>query len=190
MLFRSTLVSVVTLFVAVGQAQYKIDPDSVDSDVRDAWCVTQKDTCPLICQQTKPGTTLVNTCDSATLTYGCLCGDNKKPNLSEYSLTLPYFVCREWGTQCVANCGEHNNECASDCRQNHPCGAQSPTRVNVTSTSAAATASATDDTTIYDRPGTSSSDDDEGAAATLALGRTYGTAVVLGGMFVGFAILL
>lgn len=32
----------------------------------DSWCMTEKSTCPLICQQTPPGTTLVNDCDAVS----------------------------------------------------------------------------------------------------------------------------
>ncbi len=73
------------------------------------------------------------------LSYGCLCGNNLQPNVSEYSLTLPYFVCTEWGTQCVNACGS-DNTCASACRQDHPCGAQRPKTNYTTTTSSSETA--------------------------------------------------
>lgn len=76
------------------------------------------------------------------------------PNLSEYSVTLPFFICQEWGNQCVANCGS-DTSCASDCRENHPCGALSPTRVNETTSSSTSTATQT------------------GAAATTSAGQIY-----------------
>lgn len=75
------------------------------------------------------------------------------PNLSEYSLTLPFFICQEWGNQCVTGCSG-DAACASDCRQNHPCGALNPTRVNTT-TSSTSTPTAT------------------GAAATSSAGQVY-----------------
>lgn len=76
------------------------------------------------------------------LTYGCVCENGLSPNLSEYSLTLPFFICQEWGNQCVAGCAG-DSACASDCRQNHPCGALNPTRVNTTTSSSVSTPSAT-----------------------------------------------
>lgn len=110
-------------------------------------------------------------------------------------MTIPFFVCQEWGNQCVNGCAGGDNGCAADCRQNHPCGAQDPERVNVTST-AASTASKTEDpNTIYTGPGGVSSDDDDdnnnnnGAGALLAVGRTYGMAVVFGSLFLGFVML-
>lgn len=89
-----------------------------------------------------------------TLTYDCVCANGQSPNVTEYSQTLPFYICQEWGTQCVANCGQ-DNTCSNDCRYvdsrpfphpaqlelilscraNHPCGAQDPTRVNTTSSS-------------------------------------------------------
>ncbi|KAH6657768.1 hypothetical protein BKA67DRAFT_656011 [Truncatella angustata] len=133
---KTSVLAAVTLLASAVRADYYIDPDSVSLSTRNSWCQQELTTCPIICKQTTPGTTLINTCDPKTLTYGCLCGNNLQPNVSEYSLTLPYFTCTEWGTQCVKACGSDNG-CSSDCRQDHPCGAQNPTKVNVTSTSSA-----------------------------------------------------
>lgn len=124
--------------------------------------------------------------------------------MSEYSLTIPYFTCQEWGNQCVDGC-KGDAGCATSCREDNPCGAQDPERVNITSTSTSLApgtsqtdASTTDDgTTIFtDTPGGgsnggssgSSSGNDEGAASLLTLGSAYGLTVVMGGMFLGFAL--
>ncbi|QPG95222.1 hypothetical protein C2857_007866 [Epichloe festucae Fl1] len=175
---------------AVANADYNIDPSSVPISNRRNWCTQEKSTCPLICQQTEPRTTLVNTCDPETLQYGCLCGNQLQPNVSEYSLSLPYFVCQEWVSQCQGACG--SNDCKSDCVQNHPCGAQSPQKANRTTT-AAPTSTATDspDTIYTNDPGSSSSGGNgkKGAAAALDIGRTYSLAIVLTGLFAGFALL-
>ncbi|KAI1656961.1 hypothetical protein F4813DRAFT_390302 [Daldinia decipiens] len=141
------------LLVSSVQADYVIDPSSVSLTIRTSWCQSEKSTCPIICSQTPPGTTLVNDCDPKALTYGCVCGDHKQPNVSEYSLTLPYFVCQEWGDQCVQKCGQDNN-CSRACREDHPCGAQNPTRTNATTSSAGPTATASgtdsdDPNTVY-----------------------------------------
>lgn len=164
----------------------------------DFWCVQQKSSCPLICSQTDDRAPLVNECDADALTYGCLCGDNTKPNMSEYSLTIPYFVCREWGTQCVAACDDTDTPCQSSCQQDNPCGALDPERVNTTSTAttAAPTASQTEgENAIYSNaPGGS---DDEGGnggngdngAALLGLGEKYGFALIFGSLGLGFAML-
>lgn len=126
--------------------------------------------------------------------------------MSEYSLTIPYFTCMEWGNQCVDDCSG-DASCATSCREDNPCGAQDPERVNATSTTAAPTTSSTgteteddDDTTIFTgTPGSededdggsssnSSGGDDEGAASLLTFGSAYGLSIVMGGMFLGFAL--
>ncbi|KAI1077357.1 hypothetical protein F5B20DRAFT_272839 [Whalleya microplaca] len=146
------VLATVALLVSSIRADYVIDPKSVSLTMKKKWCEDEKATCPLICKQTQPGTTLINTCDPEVLTYGCLCGDNLQPNVSEYSLTLPYYVCQEWGTQCVAGCGQ-DNACSASCREDHPCGALNPRRANTTSSaSASATASgaqSTDSNAVY-----------------------------------------
>ncbi|KAI1194539.1 hypothetical protein F5X97DRAFT_274434 [Nemania serpens] len=131
------LVAAATLLLASVKAEqvYTIDPTTVPLSLRDNWCDQEKSTCPIICQQSPPGGLEVNECDPYALTYGCVCDNGLSPNLSEYSLTLPFFICQEWGNQCVTGCGS-DSACASDCRQNHPCGALNPTRVNKTSSSA------------------------------------------------------
>ncbi|KAH8173769.1 hypothetical protein LIA77_05188 [Sarocladium implicatum] len=142
-----------------------------------------------------------------------------QPNITEYTLTLPYFICQEWGNQCADGCNG-NNACISSCREDNPCGASDPTQVNATETSTGTTkptASSTDDEDDEDAiftgaPGSSDDDEDDdadagktkskddddedsprtnepGAASALALGNAYGLAVVMGGLFAGFAFL-
>ncbi|KAI0539603.1 hypothetical protein GGR58DRAFT_228017 [Xylaria digitata] len=186
----NTLLATATLLLSSVQAQeqYVIDPASVPLSLRDNWCQQEKSTCPIICQQLPPGGYQVNDCDPMALTYGCVCENGMSPNLSEYSLTLPFFICQEWGNQCVADCGS-DTACASDCRENHPCGALNPTRVNETTSSstgtptetgAAATSSAGQ---IYDglggndgdsNSGSSNSNDKNGASSLLQYGSIVG----------------
>lgn len=160
------------------------DPVSIPSSVL-GWTIA----CPLTPLQ-------------VALSYGCLCGNNLQPNVSEYSLTLPYFVCTEWGTQCVKSCGS-DNTCASACRQDHPCGALKPkTNYTTTTSSAEPTGTGASATTSANQvfsgiPGaatTSSSDSGDqtsnNAAAALEFGRGYGLAVVAGSLFAGFAMML
>jgi hypothetical protein len=115
--------------------------------------------------------------------------------MSEYSLTIPYHVCTAWGTKCVADCGS-DNLCSSACRQDNPCGAQNPQRVNVTtttSTSASATAAPTGgvvDGMADDGEDGNGSGGGSSAAGMLRFGDSYGLAVVAGGLFAGFAMLL
>lgn len=105
---------------------------------------------------------------------------------------MPYFICQEFGNQCVKACGI-NNECSNDCRENNPCGASAPKRYNSTTTASSPSATETNEDALYtDTPGgksKSKKDKDNAAPAMLDVGRTYGLAVVLGSMFVGFAML-
>ncbi|TQV96445.1 hypothetical protein IF1G_05028 [Cordyceps javanica] len=169
--FKTTGFVAAAALATLAQADYEIDPTTVPFATRG------KSSCnPL-----------------ETLKYGCLCGNNKQPNVSEYSLSIPYYVCTEWGRQCVNGCGS-NNVCASDCLQNHPCGATNPERRNASATSSqGATASKTGSDGIYTGPAGSANDGSAGkktgAGAALEVGRSYGFAVVFVGMFAGFAML-
>ncbi|AEO70025.1 uncharacterized protein THITE_27104, partial [Thermothielavioides terrestris NRRL 8126] len=177
--FRTTLLALAAA-VAVS-ADYWVDPNSVPSSDRHAWCDDELSSCPAICLQTSTGPPQVNTCDPDTLTYGCVCSDGKQPNLTEYTLTLPYYVCVEWGNQCVKACGS-DNQCASNCREDHPCGAQNPPRVNATTTSTTATtASATASNQVFTGLADGSGSNTAGgnnAAGTLRLSDSFGLAVV------------
>ncbi|KAH6687830.1 hypothetical protein F5X68DRAFT_206319 [Plectosphaerella plurivora] len=200
--FKSTFLAVAAGFVATASAQefYDIDPETVSSGVRVRWCDDQVRSCRGICAQTAEGDPLVNDCDSEVLRFGCICADGNKPNMTEYSLTLPFHMCQEWGNQCVAACGLANNQCSSDCRQNNLCGAQNPEQINVTSTSASPSATAATTTTSSNGgiftglDGSSPSDDEEddspSAAAVLESNRALGVALLIGGFVGGFAYLL
>ncbi|KZZ90222.1 hypothetical protein AAL_07323 [Moelleriella libera RCEF 2490] len=213
--FRASLAAAAATFFAVAGADYTINPSSVPISIRKGWCQQELSTCPLICQQSEPRTTIVNTCDAVglfhipnssrfsmaeegltrsfpqeTLQYGCLCGNNLQPNVSEYSLSLPYFICQKYVEQCQAACS--SNDCKSDCAEKHPCGAQSPTRANKTTTTATAGASATNDPNAIftGTPGQSDGGAGKtGSGSMVEVGRTYGLAVVLTGLFAGFALL-
>ncbi|KAK4462096.1 hypothetical protein QBC42DRAFT_268693 [Cladorrhinum samala] len=189
---RSALLALASAVVV--SADYWVDPTSVPLSQRMAWCNDQRSSCPTICLQTSTGPPLVNTCDPVELNYGCLCSDNKQPNMTEFTLTLPYHVCTAWGTQCVAGCGS-NNQCAASCREDHPCGAQSPIRVNATSsstsTSAAPTSTATDGASFDGFADGSSNDNGKGKnAGATTFGSASSVGVVAAGLFAGFALLL
>lgn len=189
------------------QAVYYIDPSSVPLSTRTSWCQTQMTSCPLLCLQL-PGessTTEANDCNANTLTFDCVCGNGQSPNASEFSQTLPYFICTEYGTQCVAGCGG-NTACQSACIDDHPCGAQNPTRINATTTSSSTTATtlpagATSGSAgvVYTGLGgavatatttPASSSKKSGADAALDLGRSYGLVIVFTSIFAGFALVM
>ncbi|KAK8229504.1 hypothetical protein HDK77DRAFT_453895 [Phyllosticta capitalensis] len=194
------LFSTVALVATISRlsSTQQIDPDSVSSSTRDQWCTSQKSQCPLICLQVYENTTTgsdpeQNDCDADTLDYSCVCANGASPNVSEYSLTIPYFECTEYNNQCVANCASGNNQCASDCRTKHPCGAQSPKRYNITTTTSSSIASATASSTGGgSQYGSFDSQGDGKSAGALAVdfGASYGLAVMVAGLFGGFALVL
>ncbi|KAG0651778.1 hypothetical protein D0Z07_2021 [Hyphodiscus hymeniophilus] len=189
------------------QQQYAIDPNSVPISTRNSWCQSQIASCPLICLQ-YPGsssTTEANDCDATDLTFDCICGNGLSPNASEFSQTIPFFECQEYGNQCVAGCGG-DSTCQAACRDNNPCGAQNPTRVNLTSTSSTMSsttlpAGATSGTagvvftglggSAATQTASSSSDTKKSnAQSAIDLGRTYGLITVFVGLFAGFALVM
>jgi len=95
---------------------------------------------------------------------------------------MAYYICTEANNQCTKACS--TNTCADACRSDHPCGAQDPKRVNVTTTSAAATTSTTMPS-INTKEAT-------GAATrfSLEMGHVVGSCALVGGFVAGFAILL
>jgi len=202
--FKTSAALVAGTLLLGAQAQYSINASSVPIATRTQWCQAQLTECPLLCLQL-PGsssTTEANDCDPTDLTYDCICGNGLSPNASEYSQTLPYFICTEYGTQCVAACNGET-ACQSACLQDHPCGAQDPTRVNVTSTSSTMAAtgtagSAASGAVVYTGLGgvataaatSTPSSKKSGAQAALDIGRSYGLGIVAAGVFAGFALII
>lgn len=200
---------------AHAQETYTIDPSSVPIITRQGWCSSQTTNCPAICLQL-PGvttsTTKANTCDpvssapassphgtdqsQTTLDYSCICSNGASPNASEFSLTLPYFICTEYGSQCIAACAPSNSTCQEACRADNPCGAQSPRLANasaVATASTTASATATKTVGIVNGLSTSTSTSEpskNGAQMTLDFGRSYGLAILFSGIFAGFALVM
>jgi hypothetical protein len=209
---RSALVFGIAAFTGFAAAQdtvqmnypYTIDPDTVPSATRDYWCSQNIAACPLICLQ-QPGvnsmSTESNDCDSDNLTYNCVCDNGISPNITQYSQTLPYFICQQWGNNCVDNCGG-DATCQSACREDHPCGAQQPYKGNTslpTTMSSTAAPSGTASNTIpvtgfggSEPTGSSSGNNNgnNGAGSLFMPNAGLGLAAVFGSVFFGFAILL
>ncbi|QDS72964.1 hypothetical protein FKW77_008603 [Venturia effusa] len=197
-------IAIVPVLAAVVNAQ--IDPNSVTLATRSSWCNSQTSQCPLLCSQVTSNhrtSTTSNSCDPKTLTYSCTCPGGITPNASEYSQTIPYFICTQVNENCVKACGNGNNACASACREDNPCGAQDPTVANstsstTTSTATGASGSATSATTtgfgsFSDATTTASSSTstaNSAAAAALNLGNDYGVAVIAAGVFAGLGLML
>ncbi|RFU28367.1 hypothetical protein B7463_g7969, partial [Scytalidium lignicola] len=187
------------------QLFYPINISAVPLDTRTQWCLAQLTSCPLLCDQnngTDAATTASNDCDPSTLDFHCVCGNGLSPNASQYSQTIPYFECQEYGNECVANCNG-NSACQSDCRNNNPCGAQNPIRVNATSTTSStssptgtdASTSGSGSAVVFNPFGSTSSPSSDsghknGAQTAINVGRSYGLAMVFTGLFAGFALML
>ncbi|KAI9886211.1 MAG: endoplasmic oxidoreductin-1 [Watsoniomyces obsoletus] len=189
-----------------------IDPNTIPRPIRDTWCRNQKSACPLLCSQL-PGNsaaTRMNDCDPATLAHSCVCRNGQTINGTEYSETIPYYVCSEANNQCVTRCAG-NSACQSSCRENNPCGASDPTRVNSstisTTMSASGTSSgaagrstgtgtATASGSIFSGFGgstptsTAAGGNSNAGAVAFDMRRTYGLGLVAAGIFAGFAFVL
>ncbi|KAJ5731420.1 uncharacterized protein N7483_005928 [Penicillium malachiteum] len=188
----SMLVLLLASAVAMVSCQYTwtptIDPNSVPMATRENWCLSQTSSCPILCMQ-MPNTTgaNANTCSAKTLTFNCQCNNGLSPNASEYSETIPYFVCTEANNQCVNKCSD--SSCQAACRDDHPCGAQHPTPVNTSTATISPgihAASTTTVASVFTETAT-------GKAPRLLvndMSHIYGLCVVIGGFIAGFAILL
>ncbi|KAK4220214.1 hypothetical protein QBC37DRAFT_3758 [Rhypophila decipiens] len=195
--FKATLLALAG--AATVSADYWINTTAVPLSLRIVWCRDQTAACPLICQSISPGPVIDNSCTPETLQYGCLCANQMRPNLSEYSMTIPFHTCQEYGNKCVEECGPWNNQCANDCREDHPCGAQNPQKVNSTSTGTLAPTAtpSKDPNQVFDGlageptdPANANGNSNNSGAGALHFGQTYGLAVVLTSLFAGFAIML
>jgi hypothetical protein len=196
--FKISAAFVATALFSLTAAQ-SIDPDSVDLPTRKSWCQSQQSSCPLLCLQLSgsSSTTAANTCDPETLDFECICGNGQSPNASEYSQTLPYFICTQYNRQCVIDCSG-DSTCQAACVDDHPCGAQNPTRINTTSSAtqsatSSAGASSTNNVAYTGLGGSSAastSTPKSGAQMTLDFGRSYGLAVVFASVFAGFALVM
>lgn len=190
--------------LSTAQEQYNIDPETVNQATREYWCKQQRAQCPLICLQ-QPGVetqnTISNECEWENLAYSCVCDNNVAPNITEYTQTMPYFTCTEWGTQCVKNCDGADSACQSACRSEHPCGAQDPVKPNATasatpskSSGASPTQTDSDDAQNTGLLGESNnnnnnnnnSDNNNGA---MALGASFGTIALTLALATAFACL-
>jgi hypothetical protein len=137
-----------------------------------------------------------NTCDPTTLNYSCICSNGLSPNASQYSQTIPYFECTEYNSQCVDACNG-DSTCQSACVQDHPCGAQSPIRVNTSTitTMRATSTGAAASTVVYTGFGnsatpTAATKSSTGAAhKALKIGEMYGVGILVAGISLGLAIM-
>ncbi|CAG8972968.1 hypothetical protein HYALB_00008328 [Hymenoscyphus albidus] len=201
----AVLATAIFYFSGDAQAQYNIDPKTVPLATRQSWCTSQRSACPLLCMQLTgtSSTTRRNDCDPPTLVFNCICGNGLAPNASEFSQTIPYFECTEFGSACVRNCNG-DATCQYNCRADNPCGAQNPIKVNtstITTMSATATGGpgqATNAAGAFTGLGGAPAETaaaggaagSSGAESALNLGRSYGLAVIFAGVFAGFTLIM
>ncbi|KAJ5630480.1 uncharacterized protein N7484_010580 [Penicillium longicatenatum] len=187
-----TLVVVLASAATMARGQYTptINPDSVILSERETWCNAQVSSCPILCLQ-MPNTSgaRVNSCSPNTLSYVCECSNGLSPNSSQYSQTMPYFICTEANNQCVAKCADAM--CQSACRSDHPCGAQDPVRVNITAIpSATSSGKVAANTTTPAVLGSFTATGDANGPLSGDMRHVYGLCVLVGGFVVGFAALM
>lgn len=173
--------------LASAQVYPEITADDVSNSTRQIWCDQQMGICPNLCQDQAHVDPINNDCWPEDLYYVCICVGGIRPNLSEYSLTIPYNLCKQSIQACADNCG-NNQDCASLCFSGKKCGATNPRRVNTTSTST--TVSATSSATSTDSSTSTSttnpfSDNGMGVSIT-AFGSAYGVGAMIAGMAIGF----
>ncbi|TLD33835.1 hypothetical protein PspLS_01404 [Pyricularia sp. CBS 133598] len=178
---RFALVAATALVAQVAAAtDYPIDPSSVTLQTRKNWCNSEVTQCPAICLDTgSGGKPRDNSCDPVTLNYACVCSNGNSPNLTEYSLTMPYHKCVQFQTNCVTACGASNNQCSEDCRVNNPCGASSPKGASASGSAAVvpSSTSAAPNTIQTGFAGSGGSNSNTGSGANMAAPLSLGAAI-------------
>jgi len=193
---RSTLFSTVLLvlgatFPAVTEAA---NITAIDIDTRTGWCNAQVAQCPALCADQKDGLTdQENDCFPENLYYVCVCSDGSRPNLTQYSETIPYYLCTLDQADCIKGCAD-DNSCSDQCRKTYVCGATSPRKVNATASgtktsSASSTPGASGTGTSGNGFATTGGADADNAADNLLLklGGSYGVGLVAAGIAIGAA---
>ncbi|KAI8356914.1 hypothetical protein B0O80DRAFT_496654 [Mortierella sp. GBAus27b] len=103
---------------------------SVDNSTKLTWCENQVGFCTNVCQELTQGAqALDNRCDITSLQYICQCNNGIVPNASEYTYTIPYFMCVADVQHCIQNCPLSDNGCYTDCRK-RSCAAEFPKKYN------------------------------------------------------------
>jgi len=192
-----TLVALASgLFTMVSAQNYPvITADDVIPSIREVWCQQQLGICPNLCQDQAHVDPEFNNCYPDDLSYECVCLDGSRPNLTEYSLTIPYNLCQQSKQACADNCG-NNQACVTSCFTVKECGASSPRRVNITTTTSTATKTGggsssgtggADSTTTETSTDTADPFNNAGVSLSLnTLGSAYGVGAMIAGMAIGF----
>ncbi|KAH6646154.1 hypothetical protein BKA67DRAFT_95590 [Truncatella angustata] len=123
--------------VSAGNSTFTIDPNSVTLSLRASWCTSERNACTQIC-----GNAPDNDCDVNTLSYSCTCDDGTSPDMNEYANSLPFYICQQAFTNCIAaNVGSATGQanCTTSIQDN--CGTKNASSAATTTSSAASTSS-------------------------------------------------
>jgi len=161
---------------------------SISLDTRTQWCQSQVDQCPFLCRdlgQTKDQ----NKCFPDNLYYICTCTNGVTPNVTEYSLTIPYYECTTIQQDCVMNCGS-DNDCSNDCRVNNECGAKDPKKGNGTLASASSTLATATATATSSSSSATPTHSSAAGSIVYQTGSMFGTGLIAMGVAVGAVFVL
>lgn len=174
--------------LASAQTYPVITADDIDEATREIWCEQQKSVCPNLCQDQAHVDPINNDCWTEDLHYECVCKGGSRPNMTEYSQTIPYNLCIASVQACANNCG-NNQDCAKLCFSGKKCGASDPRRVNVTSTTTVASATGTATNIGYtstNAPQTTKDPFNNMGSTIAAFGSRCGVGAMIAGMAIGF----
>ncbi|KAG9303609.1 hypothetical protein G9A89_018505 [Geosiphon pyriformis] len=123
-------VSLVMLMCCSLSEQAAFNYSNVPIEQRAVWCDNQSSSCVNLCNDSG-NNAQDNRCDPETLQFRCLCTNGFAPNSSEYTQTIPFFLCTNEVEACKADCTAGNQGCTDACAKN--CTASSPKKYNTTS---------------------------------------------------------
>ncbi|KAK6538002.1 hypothetical protein TWF694_010895 [Orbilia ellipsospora] len=132
----SVAVTLATILSSVSaQTYYVPDPKDIDLLTKQTWCSDQVASCGLLCLDQNSGGGYTNSCDPDDLSWQCVCADGTVPNATQYTQTIPYFICIDEVQGCVNNCPQADATCSQGCVNGKVCGATDPKKVTTTSKS-------------------------------------------------------
>jgi hypothetical protein len=164
----------------------------IELATKENWCQHQLDGCGPLCALENLEAT-ENKCYPENLYYACVCSNGSRPNLTEYSETIPYYTCTLDQGDCIKNCGSGGNDCIEQCKKTYVCGATNPKKGNATKSSSAksSTASKTGSPTSTSTDSSDMGGSQGGSSAGSLLvnvNSAYGLGVVAAGIAAGVAL--